>query len=528
MASHLASFDFTLKYAHFWFYSLLATPFVWMIRLLSLPLLAAFVVLNVLLLTSACWFVSGRLAWPYVALIFVSPIVWWSDKAHTEVFTFSMLAIACALLQERPWWSLVCLGAAAAQNLPIALLVPIGLGAALLNGSRDPRLFAGMLAAFALVAINPAHYYLRSNEPLALSHAAIGRLPTLQEAGAVIVDLNVGLVWAFPGLAIAMLVAVVATTATPSRWWREPMIWFSVIAVLALLGGVSQAGNINHGGTPGPSRYALWFIPLAIPWLLQAVMSRMSTRAGVLGLIALSAVASIVVYAPSRPENHVEPTRLALLTWRRFPSLDNPAPETFIERMRGQDNEWFLPVATPGCEKILIAGRGPDAPIWPMPCPPVPIPPACRASHQLCYANRWGNGYSFVVMATPPEYVLKLAREEVWSPAEMSTLGPLLARLRWWELAFADRSVRVVRATDAVGKTFEYSAPDRLLVVFRDMSHGASVVLRPPLRMRGEFIDLESGASVAAAAFQGDPGSRWRLVVPREPKSVALVLEAEK
>jgi hypothetical protein len=60
------------------------------------------------------------------------------------------------------------------------------------------------------------------------------------------------------------------------------------------------------------------------------------------------------------------------------------------------------------------------------------------------------------------------------------------------------------------------------------MSHGASVVLRLPARMRGEFIDLESGASVAPAAFQGDPGSRWRLVVPRGPKSVALVLEAEK
>jgi len=27
----------------------------------------------------------------------------------------------------------------------------------------------------------------------------------------------------------------------------------------------ATAGNVNHGGTPGLSRYATWFIPLAIP-----------------------------------------------------------------------------------------------------------------------------------------------------------------------------------------------------------------------------------------------------------------------
>jgi hypothetical protein len=528
MASRLASLDLTIKYAHFWFYPLLAAPFVWIARLFGLPPLAAFVALNVTLLTSAFAIVVRRLPWPFAMLIFVSPILWWSDKAHTEVFTFSLLAVACVLLEEQPWWSLVLLGAAAAQNPPIALLVPIALTVALVNGSRDRRLIAGLLAAATLAALNPVHYYLRMNAPLALSHAITGRLPTLQEADAVIVDLNLGLVWAFPGLAVMTIVALGASTMTPPRWWRRPVIWFSMIAALVLIAAVSQVGNVNHGGTPGPSRYALWFIPLAIPWLQQPVMGRMSGHAGMMAIAALSAASSIVLYAPSRPENHLTPSALALWTWRHFPALDNPAPEAFIERLRHNDNEWFLPVVTAGCEKILIAGRGPEAPMWPMPCPPVPIPAACITSHQLCYANRRGDGYAFVVMATPPEYVLKLARDEVWTPTEAQVLGPLLARLKWWDLAFADRAAAVVRATEGIGKTYEYSAPDRVLVYFREMSPGASVVMRPPARMRGGFIALDTGASIAPAAFEGDPGSRWRIGVPLGHPAVALVLEASK
>ena len=280
MASRLASFELTMKYAHFWLYSLIAAPFVWVARLAGLPSLVAFLAANVLLLTIACAVVARRLAWPFVVLLFVSPILWWSDKAHTEPLTFSLLAIACVLLAEKPWWSLVCLGAAAAQNLPIVLLVPVAALTAFVGGARDRRLFAGLFAGLALTAINPVYYYLRMKTPLALAHASTGRLPTFEEAGAVLFDLNLGLVWAFPALVMMVVFAVAAGTATTPRWWQRPSIWFSLAAAIVLLGVVSQAPNVNHGGTPGVSRYALWFIPLAIPWLQQPVMDRLRFARG--------------------------------------------------------------------------------------------------------------------------------------------------------------------------------------------------------------------------------------------------------
>ena len=366
-----------------------------------MPSLVAFLVANVLLLTIACAVVARRLAWPFVVLLFVSPILWWSDKAHTEPLTFSLLAIACVLLAEKPWWSLVCLGAAAAQNLPIVLLVPVAALTAFVGGARDRRLFAGLFAGLALTAINPVYYYLRMKTPLALAHASTGRLPTFEEAGAVLFDLNLGLVWAFPVLVMMTVFAVAAGTVTTPRWWQRPSIWFSLAGATVLLSVVSQAPNVNHGGTPGVSRYALWFIPLAIPWLQQPVMDRLASRMGIVTLVVLSATWSAAIYRPSRPENHLQPSPFALWVWRHLPSLDNPAPESFIERLRHADNEWFLPVTTAGCEKILIAGRGPGVVTWPRPCPPVPIPEACVVSHQLCYANRRADGYGFVVVDTP-------------------------------------------------------------------------------------------------------------------------------
>ena len=39
------------------------------------------------------------------------------------------------------------------------------------------------------------------------------------------------------------------------------------VALVVGLLTFAQTPNVNHGGTPGPSRYGLWLMPLAIPAL---------------------------------------------------------------------------------------------------------------------------------------------------------------------------------------------------------------------------------------------------------------------
>ena len=97
-------------FPHFWFYSLLAAPFVG-----AQPLLA-FAVLNLLLLTAASVVLARRVPLATLALVMAGPVVWWIDKAHTEVFTVALTALD--LLAEDD------LFARAARNLPHVDVLP--------------------------------------------------------------------------------------------------------------------------------------------------------------------------------------------------------------------------------------------------------------------------------------------------------------------------------------------------------------------------------------------------------------------
>jgi len=91
-------------------------------------------------------------------------------------------------------------------------------------------------------------------------------------------------------------------------------------------------------------------------WTGCALVFRAPHRLAAAGVLA-SAVLGVWTFHPARSETADRPTRLASFLWTRHPSLDNPLPEVFAERLRGLDENW-LPVATPGCEKILLPGRG--------------------------------------------------------------------------------------------------------------------------------------------------------------------------
>ena len=109
----------------------------------------AFTLLNLILLGLALRLALPRIGLPGCLLLFGGPIVWWIDKAHTEVFTFSLLTVAMLVLRERPWWSMVALGAAATQDPPIAaaiVLVAVGEVVARRPTWPDGKFWAGLIA----------------------------------------------------------------------------------------------------------------------------------------------------------------------------------------------------------------------------------------------------------------------------------------------------------------------------------------------------------------------------------------------
>jgi hypothetical protein len=99
---------------------------------------------------------------------------------------------------------------------------------------------------------------------------------------------------------LAVVCAVVALWRGRRRVTAE---WAWLGMGVPLLFAFAQTMNINHGGTPGMSRYALWMIPLAAP--LVDAAHRRSDRPGRLVLaaaVSLSCLWNTIYFAPSRPE----------------------------------------------------------------------------------------------------------------------------------------------------------------------------------------------------------------------------------
>ena len=510
---------------HFIFYSALAAPLV----AVGFTATAAFTIVNGLLLLAAFCIVASRLHWTWCAILFAGPILWWLDKPHTEPLTFAMYAIAFALAGPAPWWALVTAGAASTQNPGNAALLGIlGVAAAAWRPAllKDGRFWLGLAGGVALAALHPVYYLIRLGTPTRLASAGDVRWVTAQEYLTALTDPNIGLLPQVPIYATAVLFV--------SLWLalRAPRRLASLGVAAALASGAwlafvaATASNVNHGGTPGLSRYATWFIPLAIP-LFQEADRLLGRRMAWMALPALaSAALGVWAFHPARAEAADRPTRLASFLWTRHPSVDNPLPEVFAERLRGLDENW-LPVATPGCEKVLLPGRGGRDSVWPMPCAPVTPPARCQAPGATCYANRTKTGYEFVSPSVSAPQVFRLDRRRTWPLPAEPYVADALASLAWWNM-----SVRQVGDPDAViqssrhvGHVVVWQAENRFLAFAVDVRPGAELVALVTREMSGSFT-VESGP-IEGVRVQISPGrGRQAIRLPSPQPWVLVVAES--
>ena len=252
----------TRDFAHFWLYSLLAAPGLWMTRALHLPPTLSFTALNLVLLGLALWTALPRIGAASCLLIFASPVIWWMDKPHTEAYTFSLLTIAFALCEDRPGPAMIAAGAAAAQNPPIAAVVAFIWIAAVLRDRRamgDRQIIAAAITAAALAVMHPLYTYVHHHTASLLLATTRSDAPGLARLTAVIVDPTIGLAGNFPAL---LIVSVAAAFVLVHRSRVIPIgVGISALSTFVFLFAFSRTTNMHHGGTPSMSRYAIWLIP---------------------------------------------------------------------------------------------------------------------------------------------------------------------------------------------------------------------------------------------------------------------------
>ena len=392
---------------HFWFYSMLAAPEVWMLEAVGLNPSYAFTLLNIGLLLVALWVASSRLSWPALMLLFLSPIIWWLDKAHTEIFTFSMLTIAMTLIVQRPWWAMVSAGLASTQNTPIAFLIPLIALTAIASRPtilRDWRLYLGAALAAALASLHPLYYELRLHvgSPEFLWGGLLNAWPGRARFFVILSDLNFGLIVWCPLIVVATgcITALLIALFDRRRMWMLPALASAFAAAIFML-SFAQFWHLNTGGTFGMHRYAVWLIPLAIPIFAEAQVNfgaRLNSRLAPVAIVA--PISSVIVAHPLYGENYLTPTWLAEKVWTTYPSLNNPLVDVFSYRVAHRDiGGAYEPIAVNNCAKILLVMGRP-----PLNCIAAvsgiltteSLPPRCVQFGARCYANRTTSGYEIV------------------------------------------------------------------------------------------------------------------------------------
>jgi hypothetical protein len=375
-----------------WFYALAAAPFARAFETLGRDPQSGFTALNLLLLAGAAVLLVRRVSTIAAVLLAGGPILWWIDKPHPEVFLFASITAAFVLIRTAPWLAILALGFASAQEPAIVpALVAALVFAALPTGFATGRVWIAAAVALLLAALNPLSQYARQGGSLRALLPISPHLPLARELLSTPFDPNIGIFVHAPLVtAVAALALVLALVRAPRQVLtiaNGVVIGIGALFILMF----TQMLNVNSGGTPGPSRYGLWLLPVAIP-VLEAV----PPGAVIKVLTAASVVWCTIFFAPSRPENYLQPTRLATFLWQRWPAADDPLVEIFSERVSGSQPAPEPPLATPGCEKVLIVGRGSGSPTaWPGRCDAQPAPPFCREVGVLCYANRSNGGYAY-------------------------------------------------------------------------------------------------------------------------------------
>jgi hypothetical protein len=521
--SSVAASDGRRDFVHFWFYGLITAPFLITTDAIGLPPPVAFTLANLTFFAIALWVALPRLGPAAALLLFASPIVWWIDKPHTEVFCFALLSIALCTLRDRPWWSLVAAGMAATQYPPIAGVFLLILGVSIVwrrDWLRDRRFLAGAAAGLLLSLLHPLYTYARHGIPTLLLNATYSGIPAAAEVAVVISDPAIGLIANAPFLVGTLALAAVAVIR---RQWRDLGSADMTVALLSaavFLFAFARTANFRHGATPSISRYALWLIPLAIPLLATACRDAGSAWRRVMWTgAALSAVVSIFAFHPGRPESANQPTWAANWLWTQHPARQNPLVEVFSEVMVGGEGI-HVPVTTPHCEKVLVAGTGSREVAWPLWCYPAPVPSACIQSGVFCYANQVDDQYQFSV-APGRRHDVQVTATSAWTPEMAPQVRRLFDQWGWTTNVPPRRDLSVLRQAAGLS-ALTLGSDDDFAIVLHGIGPEALLSFRFSTPMQGTLVDPRDGTVVQDLTVDEPADTLWNLKVPEGSEMLIL------
>jgi hypothetical protein len=366
---------------HFWFYSACAAAVSFFLSILGLgtsPIygfLGLHFVLTVMLLVSANrkFGILGLAS--ALLLIFASPLMWFTNKIHTEYFTVSLVGLAViSILSNEFMKATIFLAIASTQNPSFAIVAAT---VVLLSVSNSPSLFRSLrfyvhIFIIAIIAaLHPTYYYLRYGAFTPQSLAGGLELGSnLDSIFVWIMDPDIGLLFNWPILTLILSLFTYFLLKSKKSQFQEtfrvtPRLYslFLISFVVISLFAQSSTTNLNSGATPGIARYALWYIflffPIAILALKEIFTMNSSKIYGASAAVFLPLLLiSFVDNNPLKNESYTNPSAPSLFIQTFLSPIYSPPAEIFAERFSGMgESIWmseFTGVIGPDCNKVLI------------------------------------------------------------------------------------------------------------------------------------------------------------------------------
>lgn len=376
----------TADFNHFWLYSalaaLVASPFSMLGSGLSVH--SAFLLLHAILLSIAAMVAYRYYGKTGVATVLImtltSPLVWFSNKVHTEFFTYTLGLTAVIFLFSRKYaFSALALAIVSAQNPSFGLVALAVLAVRVFIEYRKPYNFPELCAVVLTVLValaHPVYYFCRFGvlSPQFLAGgASLGANASSFYIWLVDPDLGLfpnwplGLVFLLAGLFLIVRHRASTSPVDDSSSFGAMGWWLCLIYLVVGLYANASTLNVNSGATFGVARYALWYVPLLFPFfvvVIRRLNGKKTLRNGSFAPLLVSMVISVMMFNPSRPADSSTPTTLSRFLQKHASRIYDSPAEVFLERFsgygEGELTHQLFAVIGPDCRKVLLlpdAGR---------------------------------------------------------------------------------------------------------------------------------------------------------------------------
>jgi hypothetical protein len=345
---------------HFWGYSLLNLPIFGLLHYMDFNELRCFQITNSLLLIlcllGIIYFIkfkdSIQKMWFFLFSAF-SPVLFYVQWPHPEVFSYTFVGIAIAFATRRNYiLSVLMSSIASLQNPPILILTLYLIVLGWKQYDYDLKKFVQLSCAASISSVSFIFYYLNYQELSLIASQGLASISYIStdKILSLFFDLNYGILAYTPLLLLFSLSALIISIIKKDFFILELWVVLILMATLA-----STAADLSCG-TMYIHRYAVWMIPIIIlitVYSVQYYSVQYFTPNKVNAWLSIAVIINISItgyyLCDYNTSNYLKLNSLSETVLVCTPGLYNPPKQVFVDRSLEQEfscNDWFkiLPV----------------------------------------------------------------------------------------------------------------------------------------------------------------------------------------